>query len=425
MFRTRTLALGTASLAVLAVSAAVPASAAGTGTTTGSTTSSTTSSTDAVAVPGSPNPFPMDCAWGGEVSPTAANVYYPDSGATYWVTPYTVDAGTTIEVDGTFPDARYGSLVTYPSSGGYFTTDAGVESWITDHEIVPDPGSVNPFTAEGAGAEPGGDFTVEVAPEVGADAQNTLPMAPDGDYQGETGFLVYRVYEPAGGDYDAVDLPELTLHTESGSTTLPECDERTEVDRVPPDPVEPRESTEFARQPLASAFPNPDNSYLTLDYQVPTNGDVTVVHGKAPTQSGGQEPVTWPSSEADVRYWSMCNNTMTNPYPVVEDGCLTDDQTVLDENGYYTYVIGTEEQRAQLEAIPGVNFIPTSSTDPEATHKLVLRNMLPSEEFAEAITSAPEESTPEEAAGVMGEYYPQTYTLSATTLAEQGLDAID
>jgi hypothetical protein len=404
MKHVRTVALGTAGLAVLAASTAVM------------------TATPAVAADPT-NPFPTDCAWAGEVSPTASNVYYPDAGATYWVTAYDVDAGDTIEVDGTYPDARYASLVTYPNSGGYFTTDSGVDSWLTDYQIKPDKGSENPFTKQGKGAEPGGDFTVEVKQDVGKHEKNALPMAPDLSTQGETGYLVYRVYEPAGGDYGAVDLPELTIHHDDGtSTALDECSEPVELGQVPPDTVPPSDATQFARQPLAGAFPNPDNSYLTLDYRVPDDGDVLVIRGKAPEQAGGQAPVTWPSRDADLRYWSMCSNTMTNPYPVVD--CATDDQTALDEDGYYTYVVGTEDQRAAVEAIPGATFISTSSTDPDAVHKLVLRNLVPSDDFDQAIANVPEDSTPEEAAAVMGDYYPQTYTVGAASLTAEGLSTL-
>jgi hypothetical protein len=198
---------------------------------------------------------------------------------------------------------------------------------------------------------------------------------------------------------------------------------------VPPDTNPAQPELEFARNPIAGIFPNPHNDYLTMDYAVPADGDVLVVRGKAPESAGGDEPVVWPSDD-EVRYYSICNNVMVNPYPVVYNdlpdgttsyGCATDEETELDEDGYYTYVVGTEDQRAAIEAIPGATFIPTSTEHADEQHKLLFRNMMSADDFDESISQVPEESEPADAQAVMGDYYPDTTQVSLDELQSAGV----
>jgi hypothetical protein len=111
----------------------------------------------------------------------------------------------------------------------------------------------------------------------------------------------------------------------------------------------------------------------------------------------------------------MCSNLATPPHPLVinhlaggkvDYGCRDDSQTALDRHGYYTYVVGTEAQRAAISRIPGVTFLPFSAGQPATPHILLLRNMLASPSFAEAIQNVPQNWSPAAAAQVMGPYYP-------------------
>lgn len=52
-----------------------------------------------------------DCGWNAEISSDAANVLFIDETATYWGATVPLDEGTEIEVRGSFPHARYMSLV--------------------------------------------------------------------------------------------------------------------------------------------------------------------------------------------------------------------------------------------------------------------------------------------------------------------------
>ncbi len=133
----------------------------------------------AYAAPEAASPVTPACAW-YELSVSTDNESAPDSAATYWLLPYTVQDGLRIVLNGRYPDSRYVSLQAYQSTGGLFSTN-GVESALTDYRIQPDPGSVNPWQHTARRAGHGGDaFTVTLRSDVAPGQVNTLPLAPAG-----------------------------------------------------------------------------------------------------------------------------------------------------------------------------------------------------------------------------------------------------
>jgi len=102
------------------------------------------------------------------------NVAFPDSAATYWTTPFYAEEGLSIEVEGTYPNARYMSFNVYNEDGGSFQA-GGVSSGLADFEMDPDQGSVNPFQTN---AEPGGSFTVTLSGEAKSGQSNILDSMP-------------------------------------------------------------------------------------------------------------------------------------------------------------------------------------------------------------------------------------------------------
>jgi hypothetical protein len=191
---------------------------------------------------------------------------------------------------------------------------------------------------------------------------------------------------------------------------------------VPP-PTDPNPI--FTRIQLTGAAPNADNAYLGVWIPAPAAGQVVVIKGRAPSAATGNDPALWPDQRHDVRYFSMCVNLAEPNAPVVVNtaadgtldyGCRYDDNTKLDLTGYYTYVVGTEAQRAQIEATPGVTFLPLSASQPTAPHLLLLRNLLPVDAFTKSVQSVPVGSTPAQANAVMGGYYPQVTTRTLASL---------
>lgn len=159
-------------------------------------------------------------------------------------------------------------------------------------------------------------------------------------------------------------------------------------------------------------FPNGDNKYLGagLSYQP---GRLVVVRGKAPNfpDSRAGQPPTDPAQQ--VRYWSMCQNDLVTPYPVV--ACAADFQTRLDADGYYTYVVvAPEDLPAQMDS--SVTVLPWGSTQ-VAKKVLFLRNMLPSESFYPQSIQASQDHAGDPAT-TMGPYYPvATYCTTAVFAA--------
>jgi hypothetical protein len=407
--------------------------------------------------------FPY-CSWWLETTPSTANVAFPDAAATYWTTPYLATDGLSIEVDGTFPDARYMSFNTYDDAFGSFTTN-GVSSGIADYLIDPASGAINPFQVTG---DPGGAFGLTLSGSPQAGQSNTLPLAPSGEAAGQLGapmgYLVYRTYLPTGGN-GTVDLPTLTLVDDGGRVALPRCPPATGriaasatnakavgkavralAKRLDVEPTPAAHAAlkaighklqggssgtspcrgsacppamQFFRATASTTnafFPNVDNAYVSALFR-PRPGKVIVVRGAGATVPAGTSPVPWPQPSLQLRYWSLCNNIYRKPWPVVANpepgggvdyGCAYDDETTLDADGNYAFVVASERQRAAVKAAGGT-FVPLSATQPKARQLLILRNMLPNDDFTFAVQDAPQNGDPASAAQAMADFYPRAY----------------
>ncbi|WP_036372168.1 hypothetical protein [Micromonospora sp. ATCC 39149] len=368
-----------------------------------------------------------------------------------------------ITISGVFPDARYASFTVYDDKPTWFSRN-GARSSLPDHLIVPDAGSVNPWQTVRA---PGGRFTLTLSPDVAAGQPNRLPLSREDAVPGAKASVIFRVYLPTGGDSTVV-LPTVTLTQGGVSKTLPTCPPAPPPtpSATPPTPTPPPTTTPPAAPPAAAVegagtsdsnghpdgggpgrppesgakiftrtsevenlAPNPDNAYLGTWLVPPGPDQVVVVRGRAPHAVRGTHPVSWPRRRADVRYWSLCTNLGGQYKPVVINrfpegpasyGCRYNDETRLDRYGYYTFVLGTEGQRAAIEAIRTATFVPFSVSYPTAPHMVLLRHLLPVEDFPYAVQNVPMNSSAETAAAVMGPYYPLVTVCSLATLTAEG-----
>jgi hypothetical protein len=472
-------------LAAVVVGCLAAVAAAGVADGVESSPSAAAGVADAVVSTPSPESIFPGCAWGaawGEVVNTdtelahpALNAVEPDNSASYWILTYTYEPGETITLNGTYPDSRFWSF------------QVGTQV-LTDYQIAPDPGSVNPFQpASGPrqGGHPSEQYTVTLSSDAQPGETNTLPLAPSGDQPGATVSMTMRDYLQNGGVW-AVPAPSVTFSYEGVSQLIPACsreqmaypgsttpDASTQsaasVTNDAPSPtgsssavtsqIAPRSvaaesaaddststvsSTEtssgspgeinvpfYATAPSGPAG-NQDTQYLAANVTPPTNGDVLVVKGKVPTTTYGDTAQPWPSPGVDLRYWSLCDYTTAGALVVndlspnylwggqVDWGCRNNDQIRVSSEGHYTIVIGTEAQRAAIENIPGVTFLPFSEAFPAEATSLLIRNQQPSPSFAQVIATWPTAATqtPAQAAAAdeqaMGAYYP---TLSFSTIS--------
>lgn len=134
-------------------------------------------------------------------------------------------------------------------------------------------------------------------------------------------------------------------------------------------------------------FPNPYNKYIAGPALCFDSGKVVVVRGKAADfpDTYNFKPVWQPALPGSIqlRYWSMCNNEQIAPFPVVK--CQPDHFTKLDNNGYYTYVLGKGSSPPPW--LPAdATWLPWGST--LVSNILIFRNMLPASSFDKSVQAA-------------------------------------
>lgn len=390
------------------------------------------------------------CAWPVKAAVDGLNVAYPEENAAYFLMPYMLSPGQSLILDGTYPFARFSSLTTYYGLG---QVDQGIQTldWLRDNEIAPDAGSVNPAMDANAPADPAQrQWTVRLtgtAPVDGAtpataptSGDNILAAHPDGA-TGQLGLLAMRVYVPDDLDDDTggVGLPQITFEDDNGdSRVLTECtpeDQQawTEVirqlvlvnvaaaERLPmPPSADALPVWVHARVP--GLAPNPDNRYLMAPVSWEP-GRIVVIRGQAPTfpDTGAGESQT---ASADLRFWSFCtgSNTIEAPlaYPTMD--CVGDFEVPLDADGFYTIVVSqADDQPVNATVENGVAWL--EGADPNLPDLVILRHMLPSDEFFDQSVWAVPERTPGAAEQIMGPYFPQTVYCDTATFEQGGVNA--
>jgi hypothetical protein len=417
-----------------------------------------------VALPGAPASAlpPHSCGWATRIGVDQLNVAFPDTAAEYWIAEVPMPPGGFIQLSGLYPHARYMSFIDY-------TAAAQSIDGLADVKIAPDPGSSNPFQAGADRTAAQRSYTVDVVsgtvPAATGRAANTLyTTSADGTRISPPGtaLLIYRVYEPDSGLNLAggVGLPAITLvDATGGRTALPDCPD----DSLPntgltqqlaaqgasgssPLPntglggTNPPQWVKFTNQangvatgaldnpdtggsvypPVAGAtnalppggfFDNVNVAYVATFYSA-WFGPVLAFSARAPTtpRTLAGEPTM---QGGQARYWSVCtNNSATVVY-----GCAHDDEVPLDSQGNYRLVVSTAANRPTNATMGcGVIWLPVGPT-PQAV--VILRNMLPAPEFANAIQNATQGTELQ----TLGSYYPVGRYYSVSAFEQTGCNA--
>lgn len=405
------------------------------------------------------------CAWPLQFSPEGSgNVQGPDGAARYWIMPFDTAQYETMTIKGAYPNIRFFSFTAYetiPCDPAGSMCQNGfklVESHLYDAQIVPDPGSSNPFVPPGGR---NGTYTVVIS-RTGQSSRNTIAVSKD-----RLVWVVLRMYVSNADPFlsgeslmGGVPLPAITV-TAGASKQLDACwpiNKWTDINKLaqflfPPDkdlsiaegtPSSDRLWFASPLDPPSILWPNPDGKYLMMwpgDKYQP--GRIMVIHGKAPgfpdTFEGS--PIWEPSRgfrAVDMRYWALCEQDFAPPLSLV--GCATDLTTRL-EGGYYTIVISDDRQRPDWLR-PNINWLPYG--DEQYPKFVVIRNMLPAPDFPYAIQNVwawkdhsctfnlafpnlPDRTALDEkgpcAKRIMGDYYPDAVWCDKSTFEHGGWQA--
>jgi hypothetical protein len=416
------------------------------------------------------------CFWEGPISMQQRstrgfdghNFNYPEESATYWLARLRLPEGSRLFLRGSYARARYQSLNSY-SAGE--PTDA-----LADVEMVPLPGSVNPFVTGHRRDLDRRAYRVEVRdaepPAEGLPReQNTLYARPSGDAPIE---LVYRVYEPnhglrlAGGGglpkprlrlsdgtvlrdravCAAVNDPnrEITVLTTPESqwaiaTHAPGCDPET-APAVDPPRWKRFFNLDYARAGFALGcseqaeqahrqIPHEDRGgfYSNGDIRylyAPLNrryGPLLVVRAKMPTF-----PRTYRGARrmggGQVRFWSLCSTE--GPVTTRSEDCLADRQVPLHDGRAFTIVVSRPEDRpSNAVRRCGVGWLRWALRGDAAENPdfgfLIIRNMLAAPRFAEAIQRIDRSGAESE---VMGAYFPRSSYSTKAAFEQLGCPAL-
>ncbi|HUD50543.1 hypothetical protein [Parvibaculum sp.] len=357
-----------------------------------------------------------ECSWNDAISGDTHNMLFIDKTATYWRAAVAMSEGDHIEVSGAFPHARYMSLVVYDNR-------ARTVDHITDMQVVPDTGSVNPFLAGADRTAMERRFTIRVldqrAPGVGRSPNTLYTESADGSRSVKgTGKvpLTLRVYAPDAGMDDAggVPLPDIAIVGSSGKKTrLTPCLGAGTASgrggfiegvagRLLTFALARRFSGSGTNPPVWKKFlpdgygENVDASYVYTTFAPEKFGPVLVVRAKAPSFAATGAGET-PMKSGQLRYWSMCANLVTT---AVLD-CVRDEAVPVDAKGDYAIVVSRPEARPK-NATSACGFAWIAAA-PEDETALVYRHVIPDPSFAEAI----QKSTKGAEAETMGAYYPR------------------
>jgi hypothetical protein len=377
------------------------------------------------------------CAWQFEWTPSGlGNWLFPDTGSRWWYMP--IDPQwQKVTITGRYPKARFFSFAVYDNA----PVSTALADHLFDAQIVPDPGSVNPFEtpdSSGSSTNRPQNYTMTLT-RTDSKAGNVLRLHAD------TGWLIYRLYLPNAGEgsMGGMPLPSISITDARGQTTpLPACatvNRQSELAALQPQfipallespPLTPPVPDHIWFGPIPAPpvrlLPNPDNKYLVsffMSVYDPTR--IIVIRGKMPgfpdTYNGA--PISKPAPGFDtiqLRYWSMCLGDLVSPLPI--EGCAVDATTPLDQSGFYTIVISNDVLRPDWLP-PRVVWLPWG--DEKMVPKTIfLRNTLPSLNFSESAQNAiaqgcgvnfnfPTPPTQDEITqagkctqNVMGDYYP-------------------
>lgn len=350
-----------------------------------------------------------------------------DFNANYYVFPYEVDPDTEIVIKGQFPYARYMS----------FTLTGQIDTVIAnapDRELIPDPGSTNPFLPGADWDADNRNYTIKIrstAPPQGSEhfvlgaGNNTFYAGTLKDGSPNSfGFIGLRIYVPSLG-YDktgGVGLPKITYcaaKKDCKNTNIVGTFNNTTPPENPLNPAKVSNKETWSNHcsdmvgpdcdltwsrigVIATRILQPDlNTVYTISDQIHRDpGKLLFIRWKAPTFPDTNHNIGIIGNE-DMRYWSM---SFVTRVALLGLYTLGDFQAIIDKQGYVNLVISFGAPRpSRVTTENGFTWINASQL-PLVPLYLFYRNNQVSQGFPYTAKNIPEgQIVPPE---VMGEYYP-------------------
>lgn len=267
---------------------------------------------------------------------------------------FVVEPGGRAEFRGQYPQARY--FAYHPNDMDLNNLDT-----LRDVELVPDPGSQNPFI-DPAAAVTGQYYTATLAfSPPPAELRPNTSYVGEKKHGGDNRFVLnllrlYHVNSGNGPGSGSVPLPALKIYNADGDLVqqFDECDlfaggpdvVRSER-RFPALPVLDHRATRIPRWSTSSNFNAPSDTLANADVQYLSThyssrfGELLVVRGRylsAPDTRGGESPAL----ARQVRLYNLCTYNFWNGSA---NQCLLDNQLRRDDQDFYTLVISNAENR--------------------------------------------------------------------------------
>lgn len=390
----------------------------------------------------------VGCFWTGPFTADnpKTNAAYPGTEITYWGAKFATPPGAVLTLRGKFPHARYSSFNAYENNGASASS-------LSDREISPDRGSINPSLPRADRSASKRSYTITVRGEAApaTPARNTLYAEPaEGSHQD----ILYRVYVPdrgrskSGGT--AIPTPVLKLADGRMLQGQALCDELNSIhdykgnlltnqvyqallNSPGKDPasnpalpkfefykyfnlpnVLARYQDEAAWQQAwlsnpveaGTLYNNNDARYMVAAFSFQF-GDVLALHGRMPTTprtlNGNRR-----TAAGQLVEWDMC--TIQSLVTTKTYRCLFDEQVPMrSRKRHYVILVSKADQRpSNATRECGVAWLPA---DPEGdgagrtdVGQLLTRNILPSPGFKRSIWDV---TSPFNARETMGDFYPK------------------
>ncbi|WLR51881.1 hypothetical protein LC040_02935 [Bacillus tianshenii] len=378
--------------------------------------------------------------------PSNTFFFLGDQNASYYIFPYEVDSDTEIMIKGRYPYVRHFSF-TVANSPTHRLVDS-----VAGRELIPDPGSTNPFLPGANWDAPNRNYTLKIrftSPPEGSDhfvpaAGNNVIYAgtlENGQPNRPGGLIILRIYVPSMG-YDktgGVDLPFITYcpsnkgdrhlspsyaENQEGyypsegffNTSQPNNDERNEEDvdvysdfnnftnhnKRRNKKVDHGQSCDLTWRRFKPEFAQPEGNtvYIASNRIARDPGKLLLIRWKVPTFPDTYHNIGILGNE-DMQYWSM---SFITPIGLLGFYTISDYQTIIDEKGYVNLVISFGAPRPScVTPENGFTWVDASQL-PYVPLFLLYRNNQISPNFPYTAEDIPKNVivTPQD----MGKYYP-------------------